>query len=125
MAKPAKSAAQKKKELIDEQDYLSEEQKEAEKKKVEKTAGKASTEEKKETDPGEKKSGIEVGKGSSEKKESVSQKDLNKMISDIESVLDEVIFIQNGEITLQKSVDAIREENGISVDALFREVFRW
>ncbi len=47
------------------------------------------------------------------------------LISDIESVLDEVIFIQNGQITLQKTVDAIREENGKSVDELFREVFRW
>ena len=47
------------------------------------------------------------------------------LISDIEQVLDEVIFIQNGQILLQKSVDAIREENGKSVDALFREVFRW
>ena len=47
------------------------------------------------------------------------------LISDIEQVLDEVIFIQNGEITLQKSVDEIRSENGKSVDELFREVFRW
>ena len=47
------------------------------------------------------------------------------LISDIEQVLDDVIFIQNGEILLQKSVDEIREENGKSVDALFREVFRW
>ena len=47
------------------------------------------------------------------------------LISDIEQVLDEVIFIQNGQITLQKGVDEIREENGKSVDELFREVFRW
>ena len=47
------------------------------------------------------------------------------LISDIEQVLDEVIFIQNGEITLRKSVDEIREENGKSVDELFREVFKW
>ena len=47
------------------------------------------------------------------------------LISDIEEVLDEVIFIQNGEILLKKSVDEIREENGKSVDELFREVFRW
>ena len=47
------------------------------------------------------------------------------LISDIEQVLDEVIFIQNGEIRLQKGVDEIREENGKSVDELFREVFRW
>ncbi len=47
------------------------------------------------------------------------------LISDIEQVLDEVIFIQNGKVTLQKTVDAIREENGKSVDELFREVFKW
>lgn len=47
------------------------------------------------------------------------------LISDIESILDEVIFIQNGQILMQKTVDEIRTENGKSVDALFREVFRW
>ncbi len=47
------------------------------------------------------------------------------LISDIEQVLDEVVFIQNGQVLLQKTVDAIREENGKSVDALFREVFKW
>ena len=33
--------------------------------------------------------------------------------------------IQNGDILLKKSVDEIREDNGKSVDELFREVFRW
>ena len=47
------------------------------------------------------------------------------LISDIEQVLDEVIFINNGNIVLQKTVDEIREENGKSVDELFREVVRW
>ncbi|MCQ2452294.1 MAG: ABC transporter ATP-binding protein [Oscillospiraceae bacterium] len=47
------------------------------------------------------------------------------LISDIEQVLDDVIFIQNGRITLHKSVEDIREENGKSVDELFREVFKW
>ncbi len=47
------------------------------------------------------------------------------LISDIEQVLDDVIFIQNGEITLTKTVDEIREENGKSVDEMFREVFKW
>lgn len=47
------------------------------------------------------------------------------LISDIEQVLDEVIFINKGEIMLQKSVDDIRGENGKSVDELFREVFKW
>lgn len=47
------------------------------------------------------------------------------LISDIEQVLDEVVFIQDGKVLLQKTVDAIREENGKSVDELFREVFKW
>lgn len=47
------------------------------------------------------------------------------LISDIEQILDEAIFIQNGDILLQKTIDEIREENGKSVDELFREVFRW
>lgn len=47
------------------------------------------------------------------------------LIADIEQVLDEVVFIQNGKLLLQRSVEAIREEDGKSVDELFREVFRW
>ena len=46
------------------------------------------------------------------------------LISDIEPVLDDIIFIKDGKIVLTSSVDAIREENGKSVDALFREVFK-
>ena len=46
------------------------------------------------------------------------------LISDIENILDEVIFIQNGQIKLTSSVEEIRQEKGKSVDALFREVFR-
>jgi len=46
------------------------------------------------------------------------------LIADIEKVLDDVIFIRNGQIVLTKSVDEIREEAGKSVDSLFREVFK-
>lgn len=46
------------------------------------------------------------------------------LIADVERVLDDVIFINEGRIVLQSSTDAIREEKGISVDALFREVFK-
>ena len=46
------------------------------------------------------------------------------LIADVEQVLDEVVFIQNGRILLQSSVDSIREEQGKSVDQYFREVFR-
>ena len=41
-----------------------------------------------------------------------------------QKVLDEVIFIDRGHLVLQSSVDQIREEKGMSVDALFREVFK-
>lgn len=47
------------------------------------------------------------------------------LISDIEQVLDEVIFLKNGSIVLQKTVDEIRAEYEKSVDELFREVFKW
>ena len=46
------------------------------------------------------------------------------LITDIEQVLDEAIFIKDGQVLLHKSVDDIRFENKMSVDALFREVFR-
>ncbi len=46
------------------------------------------------------------------------------LIADVEQVLDEVIFIQNGRVLLQTSVDSIREEQGKSVDQYFREVFK-
>lgn len=46
------------------------------------------------------------------------------LIADVEKVLDDVIFINKGQIVLQASADEIREEKGKSVDALFREVFR-
>lgn len=47
------------------------------------------------------------------------------LIADIESVLDRVLFLKNGSIVLDRTVDEIREGEGKSVDALFREVFRW
>ena len=47
------------------------------------------------------------------------------LISDVENVLDEVIFVNQGKILLQSGVDEIREKHGKSVDALFREVFKW
>ena len=46
------------------------------------------------------------------------------LITDIEQVLDHVIFLQNGQISLNASVDEIRTEYGKSVDTLFREVFK-
>lgn len=46
------------------------------------------------------------------------------LISDVERVLDEVLFIQYGQVIRQALVDDIREREGKSVDELFREVFR-
>ena len=46
------------------------------------------------------------------------------LIADVEKVLDEVLFINQGQLMLHSTVDQIREEKGMSVDALFREVFR-
>mgnify|MGYP003360663329 FL=1 len=45
------------------------------------------------------------------------------LISDIEAVLDDVIFIRDGQIMLCSSVENIRETYGKSVDSYFREVF--
>jgi len=46
------------------------------------------------------------------------------LIADIEKVLDEFVFIQNGQIVSYASTDALREDMGKSVDEYFREVFR-
>lgn len=46
------------------------------------------------------------------------------LIQDVEKILDDVILINNGQIYMTGSVDDIRSENGISIDNLFREVFR-
>lgn len=46
------------------------------------------------------------------------------LISDIENILDYVIFINQGQVVLTSSVDDIRDEKGKSVDSLFREVFK-
>ena len=46
------------------------------------------------------------------------------LIADVEQVLDDVIFINNGTIVLCDSVDNIRAQQDKSVDMLFREVFR-
>lgn len=45
------------------------------------------------------------------------------LISDVEQVLDEVVFMRYGQLVLYTSVDNIREQHGKSVDAYFREVF--
>ena len=47
------------------------------------------------------------------------------LIADVEQMLEDVIFLKNGEILLHKAVETIREENGTGVDELFREVYKW
>lgn len=46
------------------------------------------------------------------------------LIHDIESVLDEVVMIKNGEIKLVATVEEIKARHGCTVDELFREVFK-
>ena len=46
------------------------------------------------------------------------------LISDIERILDEVVFIQNGKIFRHQSVDDIKEQEGKSIDEVFRDSFR-
>lgn len=46
------------------------------------------------------------------------------LISDIENVLDEVIFLKKGEVVLHENCDELREKVNMSIDAYFREVFR-
>lgn len=45
------------------------------------------------------------------------------LISDIENILDEVVFLREGNLVLQATVEEIREQRGKSVDSYFREVF--
>lgn len=46
------------------------------------------------------------------------------LIADIERILDEVIFINNGEIILHEEAEKLRQEKGKSIDMVFREVFK-
>ena len=46
------------------------------------------------------------------------------LISDVERVLDEVILLRQGQLVVHAGVDQIREEQGMSVDEWFREVFK-
>ena len=46
------------------------------------------------------------------------------LIADVEKIFDSVIFLKQGEVSLFRRVDDIREQEKCSVDQLFREVFR-
>ncbi len=46
------------------------------------------------------------------------------LISDIEKILDEVIFIDNGQIILQSEADKLRNKENASIDDIFRRMFK-
>ncbi len=46
------------------------------------------------------------------------------LISDIENVLNHIVFLKNGKIVRTGDVDDVREETGMSIDQLFREEFK-
>ncbi|MGM9663357.1 MAG: ABC transporter ATP-binding protein [Eubacteriales bacterium] len=46
------------------------------------------------------------------------------LIADVEQVLDEFVFIRSGEAIMHDTVDGAREKHGMTIDALFREVFK-
>ena len=46
------------------------------------------------------------------------------LISDIEKILDEVIFIDKGKIILQSNADELRNKEGESIDEIFRRMFK-
>lgn len=46
------------------------------------------------------------------------------LITDVEQILDDVIFLKEGKVLLEGNSDDIRFEHGKSIDALFREMFQ-
>ena len=46
------------------------------------------------------------------------------LISDIERVLDEVIFMDKGRIILQEECDVLRNKENESIDEIFRRMFK-
>ncbi len=46
------------------------------------------------------------------------------LIADVEKVLDDVIMLKQGKVLVQAAADELREERGMSVDQIFREVFK-
>ena len=46
------------------------------------------------------------------------------LINDVEPVLNHIIFLKDGVVIRQGDVDDIRQETGMSIDALFREEFK-
>ena len=46
------------------------------------------------------------------------------LISDLETIFDDVVFLKDGEIVLHQSTEDLRLERKQSIDEAFREVFR-
>lgn len=46
------------------------------------------------------------------------------LITDIEPILDDVVFLKKGKVVQHKEADVLREETGMSIDELFREEFK-
>ena len=47
-----------------------------------------------------------------------------QLIAEVERIFDHVIFLQDGKLLLEGEVDALRQKNQKSMDALFREVYQ-
>lgn len=47
------------------------------------------------------------------------------LIADIEPILTHAIFLNRGQIALSGEVETLKQQNGKTLDGLFREVFRW
>ena len=46
------------------------------------------------------------------------------LISDIETICDEIIFVNDGQVLIHEETEVLREKYGKSIDAIFREEFR-
>ena len=46
------------------------------------------------------------------------------LIADVETILDDVVFLKEGTVVLAQEAERLRKERGCSIDAMFREVFR-
>ncbi|MDD5986448.1 MAG: ABC transporter ATP-binding protein [Eubacteriales bacterium] len=46
------------------------------------------------------------------------------LIADVEPVLDDIVFIEQGQVIMHDAADTMRESEGRSIDKLFREVFK-
>ena len=46
------------------------------------------------------------------------------LIGDIEPILDEAVFLKDGRVFAHRNAEELRETEGMSVDAYFREVFK-